>query len=135
MAADIHVALKAVTRVYPALSGHGEVHALGPIDLELRRGEFVGVVGPSGCGKSTLLETVAGLVMPTTGTVTFEGKPVGNQVPDGIGVVFQEDASFPWLTVEENVSFGLRRTASQSNEGLTLEFNDGEQPIAGVIAG
>jgi NitT/TauT family transport system ATP-binding protein len=116
MAADIHVALKAVTRVYPALSGHGEVHALGPIDLELRRGEFVGVVGPSGCGKSTLLETVAGLVMPTTGTVTFEGKPVGNQVPDGIGVVFQEDASFPWLTVEENVSFGLRRTSVDADE-------------------
>jgi NitT/TauT family transport system ATP-binding protein len=107
--ADIHVALKGVTRVYPALSGQGEVHALGPIDLDIRRGEFFGVVGPSGCGKSTLLETVAGLVRPTTGTVTFEGREIGGAVPDGIGVVFQEDASFPWLTVEGNVAFGLRR--------------------------
>jgi NitT/TauT family transport system ATP-binding protein len=116
MADDIHVALTAVTRVYPAHSGHGEVHALGPVDLQLRRGEFVGVVGPSGCGKSTLLEIVAGLALPTTGTVTFEGKPVGNEVPDGVGVVFQEDASFPWLTVEDNVSFGLRRAGVEGTE-------------------
>jgi NitT/TauT family transport system ATP-binding protein len=106
---EIHVALKGVTRVYPAHSGQGEVHALGPIDLNIRRGEFFGVVGPSGCGKSTLLETVAGLVRPTTGTATFEGREIGGAVPDGIGVVFQEDASFPWLTVEGNVAFGLRR--------------------------
>ena len=106
--ADIHVALKGVTRVYPALSGQGEVHALGPTDLNIRRGEFFGVVGPSGCGKSTLLETVAGLVRPTTGTAAFEGREIGGEVPDGIGVVFQEDASFPWLTVERNVEFGLR---------------------------
>ena len=89
MSADVHVTLNAVTRVYPAHSGHGEVHALGPIDFSLRRGEFVGVVGPSGCGKSTLLETVAGLALPSTGTVTFEGRPVDNQVPEGVGVVFQ----------------------------------------------
>jgi len=105
----IHVALKGVTRVYPALSGQGEVHALGPVDLNIRRGEFFGVVGPSGCGKSTLLETVAGLVRPTAGTATFEGREIGGEVPEGIGVVFQEDAAFPWLTVENNVAFGLRR--------------------------
>ncbi len=107
--ADIHVALRGVTRVYPAHSGHGEVHALGPIDLNIRRGEFFGVVGPSGCGKSTLLETVAGLVRPTEGAVIFEGREIGAEVPDGVGVVFQEDASFPWLTVEGNIEFGLRR--------------------------
>jgi len=114
--AGIHVALKGVTRVYPALSGQGEVHALGPIDLNIRRGEFFGVVGPSGCGKYTLLETVAGLVRPTAGTGTFEGKEIGGEVPDGIGVVFQEDASFPWLTVERNVGFGLRRAGVDSAE-------------------
>ena len=107
--AGIHVALQGVTRVYPALSGQGEVHALGPIDLNIRRGEFFGVVGPSGCGKSTLLETLAGLVRPTAGSGTFEGREIAGVVPDGIGVVFQEDASFPWLTVERNVAFGLRR--------------------------
>jgi NitT/TauT family transport system ATP-binding protein len=112
----IHVALKGVTRVYPAQSGQGEVHALGPINLEIRRGEFFGIVGPSGCGKSTLLETIAGLVRPTAGTAAFEGREIDGEVPDGIGVVFQEDASFPWLTVERNVAFGLRRAGVDGAE-------------------
>jgi NitT/TauT family transport system ATP-binding protein len=114
--AGIHIALKGVTRIYPAHSGHGEVYALGPIDLNIRRGEFFGVVGPSGCGKSTLLETLAGLVRPTAGTAIFEGKAIGAEVPDGIGVVFQEDAAFPWLTVERNVGFGLRHARVDSAE-------------------
>jgi NitT/TauT family transport system ATP-binding protein len=123
--ADIHVALKGVTRVYPAHSGQGEVHALGPIDLDIRRGEFFGVVGPSGCGKSTLLETLAGLVRPTSGTATFEGREVGGEVPDGIGVVFQEDASFPWLTVEHNIEFGLRR-AGPPRSGKSPKIDNAE---------
>ena len=86
------------------------MHALGPVDLDLKRGEFFAVVGPSGCGKSTLLEVLAGLQPATAGTVTFEGRPVAGEVPDGIGVVFQEDASFPWLTVWDNAAFGLRRS-------------------------
>jgi NitT/TauT family transport system ATP-binding protein len=105
----IHAALAGVTRVYPAAAGRPPLHALGPVDLELRRGEFFSVVGPSGCGKSTLLEVLAGLAPPSEGSVTFEGKPVEDRVPDGVGVVFQEDASFPWLTVWDNVAFGLRR--------------------------
>ena len=107
---DIHASLLGVTRVYPGAAGMGPVHALGPVDLELERGEFFAIVGPSGCGKSTLLEVLAGLQQPTAGTVTFEGRPVTGEVPDGIGVVFQEDASFPWLTVWDNAAFGLRRS-------------------------
>jgi NitT/TauT family transport system ATP-binding protein len=106
---SVHARLQGVTRVYPAAAGHQPVHALGPVNLALTRGEFFGVVGPSGCGKSTLLEVLAGLQPATEGTVTFEGKPVAGEVPDGIGVVFQEDASFPWLTVWDNAAFGLRR--------------------------
>jgi NitT/TauT family transport system ATP-binding protein len=105
----VHAALSGVTRIYPGAAGTTPVHALGPIDLEVRRGEFFAVVGPSGCGKSTLLEVLAGLQTPTQGDVTFEGQPVAGEVPDGIGVVFQEDASFPWLTVWDNAAFGLRR--------------------------
>jgi len=90
--------------------GAGELHALGPLDLDLRSGEFFAVVGPSGCGKSTLLELMAGLATASTGTIIFEEKPVNDTVPDGVGVVFQEDASIPWLTVAENIAFGLRRT-------------------------
>ena len=106
---DIHAQVTGVTRTYPAAGNHPPVHALGPIDLDLRKGEFFAVVGPSGCGKSTFLEVLAGLQRPSAGTVTFEGRAVSSEVPDGIGVVFQEDASFPWLTVADNAAFGLRR--------------------------
>ncbi len=107
---DIHASLSGLTRVYPGAAGARPLHALGPIDLDLERGEFFAVVGPSGCGKSTLLDLLAGLQRPTAGTVTFEARPVTGDVPDGIGVVFQEDASFPWLTVWDNAAFGLRRS-------------------------
>ncbi len=110
---EIHASMRGITRVYP---GAKPVHALGPLDLDIAKGEFFAVVGPSGCGKSTLLDVLAGLNAPSEGTITFEGKPVAGQVPDGIGVVFQEDASFPWLTVHDNVAFGLRRAGVDSAE-------------------
>jgi len=113
---EIHARLCGVTRVYPGAAGTQPVHALGPVDLDLRRGEFFAIVGPSGCGKSTLLEVLAGLQRPTAGTVLFEGRPVTGEVPDGIGVVFQEDASFPWLTVWDNTAFGLRRSGVDAAE-------------------
>ncbi|HEX2943420.1 MAG TPA: ABC transporter ATP-binding protein [Rhodopila sp.] len=108
-----HAVLHGVTRVYP---GASPVHALGPIDLSIARGSFFSVVGPSGCGKSTLLDVLAGLNPPSAGSITFEGKPVNGTVPDGIGVVFQEDSSFPWLTVRDNVAFGLRRIGTDPAE-------------------
>jgi len=111
-----HARLRGVTRVYPAGPGGQPVHALGPLDLDLRRGEFFSVVGPSGCGKSTLLDVLGGLAAPTAGTVEFEGRPVAGQVPDGVGIVFQEDASFPWLTVYDNAAFGLRRAGMAEGE-------------------
>ena len=111
-----HASLKGVTRVYPGAPGQQPVHALGPVDLDLQKGEFFAVVGPSGCGKSTLLEVLAGLQPATEGSVTFEGQGVAGTVPDGIGVVFQEDASFPWLTVFDNAAFGLRRNGVDGAE-------------------
>jgi NitT/TauT family transport system ATP-binding protein len=103
------VTLRGVTKVFPAGTGGKEVHALGPIDIEIRKGEFFAVVGPSGCGKSTLLELIAGLTAPTQGEIEFEGRAIGQNVPDGVGVVFQEDACFSWLNVRENIEFGLRQ--------------------------
>jgi NitT/TauT family transport system ATP-binding protein len=116
VAHKVHARLDGVTRIYPPRAGHGEVHALGPLSMELRAGEFFSVVGPSGCGKSTLLDVLAGLAVPSAGTVEFEGKRVLGEVPDGVGVVFQEDASFPWLSVEDNVAFGLRRAGMEAAE-------------------
>jgi NitT/TauT family transport system ATP-binding protein len=109
--AEMHAELIGVTRTYP-----GPVHALGPIDLAVERGTFFSVVGPSGCGKSTLLDVLAGLSAPSAGAVWFEGKAVAGVVPEGVGVVFQEDASFPWLTVWDNVAFGLRREGVEAGE-------------------
>ncbi|CAM5763373.1 ABC transporter ATP-binding protein [Bosea minatitlanensis] len=107
--AAVHVGLRGVTRIF-GTDPRTRVNALGPIDLDLRRGEFFAVVGPSGCGKSTLFDIVAGLSPATDGTATFEGRPLdGRTVPEGVGVVFQEDASFAWLTVADNVAFGIRR--------------------------
>jgi len=113
---EAHVRLRGVTKIFTRPEGGGDVHALGPIDLELRTGEFFAVVGPSGCGKSTLLELIAGLTPATTGEVAFEGAAISGGVPDGIGVVFQEDACFPWLNVVDNIAFGLRKARLSAGE-------------------
>src|SRR5471030_3161406 len=113
---EAHVVLRDVTRVYPAGALGRDVHALGPITLHLNKGEFFAVVGPSGCGKSTLLDLIAGLAPASAGTVEFEGRRIAGEVPDGVGVVFQEDASFPWLTVADNIAFGLRRAGIDAAE-------------------
>jgi NitT/TauT family transport system ATP-binding protein len=111
-----HVTLRGVTKVFPAGAGGHGVHALGPVDVEIDPGEFFAIVGPSGCGKSTLLELIAGLLPVTDGYVEFEGRRIGHDIPDGVGVVFQEDACFPWLTVRGNVAFGLRDATFDASE-------------------
>ena len=110
------MALRGVRKVFPGLGAALPVDALGPIDLELRRGEFFAVVGPSGCGKSTLLEVIAGLTPVSEGTIEFEGRPIAGDVPDGVGVVFQDDASLPWLNVTDNIAFGLRHAGMAGAE-------------------
>src|ERR1700742_5147180 len=110
---ESQVSLNEVVRRY---DGPPVVQALGPISLEIQRGEFFSIVGPSGCGKSTLLDVVAGLARPTSGSACFEGKELRGEVPDGIGVVFQEDSSMPWLSVRQNVAFGLRTSGLPERE-------------------
>ena len=87
-------------------TGGREVVALDGIDLEVAAGEFVCLLGPSGCGKSTLLNAVAGFSPPTSGRILAGGREVTSPGPDR-AMVFQEYALFPWMTVAENVAFGL----------------------------
>jgi NitT/TauT family transport system ATP-binding protein len=83
-----------------------EFHALGPLDLAVDAGEFVCIVGPSGCGKSTLLRILAGLETPTSGELRL-AEPDDSEHPFN-SMVFQGDSTFPWLTVQGNVEYGLR---------------------------
>jgi ABC-type nitrate/sulfonate/bicarbonate transport system ATPase subunit len=103
--ADI-LTVRGVTKRFAV--GDGEVEALAPIDLAIPKGEFVCMIGASGCGKSTLLRIIAGFEEPTTGEVTIDGKPVAGPGRDR-GMVFQDYALFPWMTVKENISFGPRQ--------------------------
>lgn len=82
--------------------------ALDNVSLDQEEGTIVMVVGPSGCGKSTLLNVVAGLVKPDSGTVLFDGSPIVGPGPER-SVIFQDGALFPWLTVRQNVEFGLKQ--------------------------
>ena len=102
-----HLALRGLTRTFPGRGAQGPTLALQPTDLDVARGEFVAILGPSGCGKSTLLRIVAGLDTPTGGTVQLDGRPVTQPGPDR-GMVFQSYTLFPWLTVEQNIRFGLQ---------------------------
>src|SRR6185503_10276307 len=84
------------------------VAALEAIDLEIPDGQFVAVVGPSGCGKSTLLSLVAGLRVPSSGTVLCDGEPITAPMPRKVGMIFQEANLLPWLSAEDNVAFPLK---------------------------
>ncbi len=99
-----NIEFKGVRKSYP--SRGGEVLALSDVQLEVADQELVTIVGASGCGKSTLLNMVAGFDFPSSGDVLFDGRAVCGPGPDR-GVVFQQTALFPWLTVEQNISFGL----------------------------
>ncbi len=115
MSEPIQLSVEAISHVF-ATNSKSRVEALQQVDLNLYHGEFFSVIGPSGCGKSTLLEIAAGLIVPTSGRVCFEGKDVNGSVPPGVGIVFQDDASFPWLSVWDNVAFGLRREGVDAAE-------------------
>ncbi|MGW7514434.1 ABC transporter ATP-binding protein [Streptomyces sp. NPDC054796] len=107
------ISFRDVVKTFP-LKG-AEFTALDGVSLDIADQEFVTVVGPSGCGKSTLLSMAAGLQEPSSGQVLVDGEPVTGPGPDR-GVIFQQYALFPWLTVRQNVEFGLKLAAVSAEE-------------------
>jgi ABC-type nitrate/sulfonate/bicarbonate transport system ATPase subunit len=107
--------IEAVSRTFPGLRGGPPTRALEPTSLAVADNDFICLLGPSGCGKSTLLRIVAGLDTPTTGRVLLDGAPVTGPGADR-GMVFQSYTLFPWLTVRDNICFGLREKAVSAAE-------------------
>ncbi|HEY7205304.1 MAG TPA: ABC transporter ATP-binding protein [Methylomirabilota bacterium] len=99
-----------VSKEFP--TAHGRLVAVEDFSLTVRDGEFISLVGPSGCGKTTLLSMLAGFVQPTAGAVSLDGKPIDGPGPDR-GVMFQDYGVFPWLTVRDNIGFGLSLKANR----------------------
>lgn len=100
------IAIEKVSKTYH-LDGDADVEALRPVELAIEEGEFVCLVGPSGCGKSSLLNIIAGFESPSAGSMKVDGERVtGPNIERGM--VFQDYALFPWLSVEDNVAFGLQ---------------------------
>jgi NitT/TauT family transport system ATP-binding protein len=91
------------------------------IDLEVADGEFVCLVGPSGCGKSTLLNIACGFLAATRGEIRIDDKPVTEPNPRHI-FIFQENAVFPWLTVEGNVGFGVKRDTPEERRKVVEHY-------------
>lgn len=110
---NIKVHIENVKKTYEGRSG--EVVALNGVNLDIMENEFITVVGPSGCGKSTILNIIAGLLEPTSGKVICNGEEVHGTGPDR-GVVFQQYALFPWLTVKKNVLFPLQMKGIKGKE-------------------
>jgi NitT/TauT family transport system ATP-binding protein len=110
-----------VNKTYQGVSG--DVEALKDVNLNIDENEFIAIVGPSGCGKTTLLNILAGLETYDSGSVTMQGQPI---VGPGIdrGVIFQQYALFPWLTVRKNMQFGLkyRNYSKEKQEQITNHY-------------
>ena len=100
----------------------GDFPALRNIDLTVGKGEFVTLIGHSGCGKSTLLNLIAGLTMPTEGTLICANREIAGPGPER-AVVFQNHSLLPWLTCFENVYLGVERVFGNNGrvDGKTKE--------------
>jgi NitT/TauT family transport system ATP-binding protein len=123
MAVSHAIALDGVSKRYTT-SGRSSTLALQNVSLKAAEGEFVALVGPSGCGKSTLLKLVAGLTMPSKGTIEVFGSKITAPIKSA-GIVFQSPVLMKWRTVYENVALPL--------EVLGIKKNQGPDPVLALL--
>ena len=116
---EIALAIDDVSRTFLGVRGGPPTQALMPTSIFVGDNDFITILGPSGCGKSTLLRIVAGLDKPTTGEVRLDGHVVEGPGADR-GMVFQSYTLFPWLTVQQNICFGLREKSMPTAEQLKI---------------
>jgi ABC-type nitrate/sulfonate/bicarbonate transport system ATPase subunit len=109
------IVVRALRKSFADIRRGQEVVAIDGIDLDVAENELLTILGPSGCGKTTLLNIVAGFEDATSGDLRLDGEPIRGPGPDR-GVVFQEYALFPWLTVTQNIEFGLRERRVRKGE-------------------
>jgi ABC-type nitrate/sulfonate/bicarbonate transport system ATPase subunit len=115
------VAVRNLWMSFPGKKAGEEIHVLEEINAEVSSGELVCIVGPSGCGKSTLLNIIGGFLHASSGEALVEGAPVNGPDPRRI-FVFQENGVFPWLTVRENIGFGLRGKSENERQRIVKHY-------------
>lgn len=110
---------------------HGPMRVLDDVSFDIHDREFVAIIGPSGCGKTTMMNIVGGFVKPTQGNVLLDGKVVSGPGPDR-GVIFQEYGVFPWLTVRQNIEFGLKLAANKAAADERSDISDRYMTLMGL---
>ena len=130
-----------VSKSFAKIETDDVTHALSSVTTTMESGEFISMVGPSGCGKSTILRLVAGLIQPTTGSITLNGKPIEGPGPDR-GMMFQKATLLPWLTVYDNIAFSLKMQGKlKGNEDKveemikTIGLQDFREDYPGQLSG
>jgi NitT/TauT family transport system ATP-binding protein len=127
--APVRVRFDAVSLEFATAAG--TLRVVEDVSYDIREGEFVAVIGPSGCGKTTMMNMLAGFVAPTRGRVLLDGRPVAGPGPER-GVIFQEYGVFPWLTVRDNIAFGLRLRANRKSEAEVRAACDRYMALMGL---
>jgi NitT/TauT family transport system ATP-binding protein len=119
-AARTRISFRNVSVRFP-IPGDGHMQVVDDVTYDINDREFITVIGPSGCGKTTMMNIVAGFMQPSAGTVALDGKPISGPGPDR-GVIFQEYGVFPWLTVKDNIAFGLKLRANRVGQAEREEI-------------
>ena len=115
------IQIRGLSLAFPGKRAGEEIRVLDDVSADVAAGEFVCLVGPSGCGKSTMLNVVGGFLEATSGEVLVEGEAVNGPDPRRI-FVFQENGVFPWLTVQENIAFGLRGRSGEERRQIVAHY-------------